>query len=92
MRTQHAVIDRREGRNHVRSGVLSIGWRHNLISSALLPLLGDANGTPLQLLGVVVIQLLLGNSHFRVPFIVTKPLMASMIIDTEFLYRYVHVI
>lgn len=51
-----------------------------MVTSAHIARLGDANGRTMKLLYVVVIRLRLGNTHFRVPYIVTKDLDASMII------------
>lgn len=92
MRTLHAVLDTGAGPNLIRSDVLPIGCRQNLVTSAHLPRLGDANGRPLQLQGVVILRLRLGNSHFRVPFVVATRLAASMIIGTDFLDRNVRAI
>lgn len=88
----HAVLDAGAGPNLIRSDVLPIGWEQNLVTSAKIPGLGDSNGRPIQLLGAIVLHLRLDNSHFQVPFIVTKHLAASMIIGTEFLDRHVRAI
>lgn len=88
MRTLHAICDIGAGPNLIRSGILPLGWRCNLFISAHLHRLGDAKGRLLQLLGMVVIRLRLGDSHFRVPFILSKHLAESMIIGTEFLERH----
>lgn len=92
MRTLHVVLDTGVGQNLVRSDLLPIGWRQNLVTLAHLPMLCYGNGTPLQLLGVVLLRLRLGNYHSRAPFIVAKNLVASMIICTEFLDSDVRVI
>lgn len=90
MHTLRAVLDTGARPNLIRSDFFSIGWRHNLVTLAHIPRLGDAKSRPMQLLSVVVLRLRLGNSHFRAPFIVTNHLAASMIIGTKFLDRHVH--
>lgn len=92
MCTYHAVLDYEACPNHVHSDVLPIGWRQNLITSAHLPQLGDANGLPPELLGVVFLRLRLGNTHFQVTFIVVKRLDFSMSIGTDFLDRHIRAI
>lgn len=92
MCTLHAVFNTEPGLNLIRPDILPIGWRQNLVILAHLLRLGDANGRPPQLLGVVILRLWLDNSHFRVLFIVTKHLAASMIVGTEFPDRHGHAI
>lgn len=69
-----------------------MGCCHNLVTLPHLPQLDDANGQPLQLLDMVFLLIRLRNSHFRVPFIFTKHLAASMIISMELLDRHVSTI
>lgn len=65
--------------------MLPIGRRQHLVASSHLHRLGHENYRPLHPLDMVVLRLRLGNSNFFVPFIVTKNLAATMIIETEFL-------
>lgn len=83
-----AVLHTGVGPNLIRSGVLSICWRHNLIPSDHLSRLGDANGRLILLLGIVVLRLRLGNSYLHAPLMFTKHLATTMIIGTEFLNRH----
>lgn len=76
IRTIYPVLGTVAGPNLIHSDVLPIVWRQNLLTSAHLPLYGDANVRPLQLLGMVFLRLQLGNSHFRVPLILTEHLAA----------------
>lgn len=76
MRTLYASIDNGTDLNLFRYDGLHICWPHKLVTSAHIPRLGDANGRPLQLLVMVVLCLLLRNSHFCVSLIVTKHLTA----------------
>lgn len=46
--------------------------------------MGYVKGRQLQFLVIVVLRLQSGYSHFRVPFIVTKHVKASIIIGNEF--------
>lgn len=83
MRTLHTVVDTGPGQP-IPIDVYPIGWQKTLVPLAHLSRLGDANDIQLQLMGVVVLPLRLENRHFRVPFIGTKHLAASMIIGTKF--------
>lgn len=92
MRIFHFVLDTGARPRFIRSDVLPIGWRQNLVTSVHLPGLGDAKSRPLQLLVSVFVRLRLGNSHFRVSFIVMKHLAASMIFGIDFLDSHVRAI
>lgn len=54
MRTLHAVLGTGAGPNLISSDVLTICCPPNLVTLSPLPRLHDANGRPLQLLGITV--------------------------------------
>lgn len=67
--TLHDVLHTGAGSNLIRPDGLPIcGWQ-NLVASANIYGLGNANGRLMKLLGVVVLRLRLGRFHLRVPFI-----------------------
>lgn len=57
MRTLHSVLYTGAGPNLIRPYMLPIGWSQYLVTSAHRSWLGDANGSPLQLLCMVVLRL-----------------------------------
>lgn len=92
MTTLHFVLGSGTGSILIRSDFLQIDWRESVVTPAHLPRFEDGNRRPIHLLGFVILRLLLGNSTFRVIFIVAKSMVGSMIIGTEFLNRNVRAI
>ena len=78
--------------NIVRQDALTDGWQTWLTKDAVLPMLGDANGRPLRLLGEIVLRIRFGNVTYRVPFIVADKLAVEVIVGTRFMNRYVNAI
>ena len=92
MRPFNALFDTGSERNIVRQDALTDGWQTWLTKDTVLPTLGDANGRPLRLLGEILLRIRIGNTTYRVPFIVADKLAAEVIVGTLFMNRYVDAI
>ena len=77
-----AVFDTGSGLKLIRKSALFDGWERYLVRKETVPRLGDANGRPLRLLGVVPIRAHFGNSLFHLPFVVADALAVYVIIGT----------
>ena len=92
MRPFNAVFDTGSRINIVRQDALTDGWKTWLTKDTVLPTLGDGNGRPLRLLGEIVLRIRLGNTTYRVPFIVADKLAVKLIVRKRFMNRYVDAI
>lgn len=68
--------------------MFALGWRNALNTQNPLSKLGDACGSSLTLLGVVLLRFRLGNSQLHVNFSVTPTLTTPHIIGTSFMYQH----
>ena len=88
----YAVFDTGSKMNSVKRDALFDGWEKLVDKDATMPRLGDVNGRPLRLLGEIMLRIRLGNSTYRVPFIVADKLAINVIIETRFMNHYVDAI
>ena len=88
----YAVFDTGSGPNLIRKSALFDGWERYLVRNEIVPRLGDANGRPLRLLGVVLIRARFGNSLFHMSFVVADSLAVDVIIGTRFMNQHVDAI
>ena len=73
--------------NVIRRDALPDGWEAHQMAHEELPALGDANGQPLRVGGVVRLFVRLGNTFFQTTFIVVERLAVEVILGTSFMNR-----
>lgn len=73
------------GPNIKRSDVTSTSWWKNLLTLSHMPWHGDDIAKPPKVQGVYIILRCLGNSKFRIWFLIAKHLDYSTIISNKFL-------
>ena len=83
----HVVLDTGAGMNVIRRDALPDGWEISLVTNAEPPALGDANGRPLKIGGVVRLFVRLGNTFFQTTFVVVERLAVEVILGTSFMNR-----
>ena len=69
MRTAHITLDTGAGVNIIRQNLLPNGWQKHLLNDVEIPLLGDANGRRLAMLGALELRVRLGNYVYRSLFL-----------------------
>ena len=88
----NALFGTGSGMKILRQDALTDGWQTCPTKDTVLPMLGDANGRPLRLLGEIILFIRFGNKMYRVPFIVADKLAVEVIVGTRFMNRSVDAI
>ena len=89
LRPTTVVIDTGAGFALIKKSRLPANWREFEVNSTNLPRLGDANGNALQLEAMVHLTIRLGNTLYRVPFLVAERLAVDVIVRTAFMNKHV---
>ena len=92
MTPTYLVIDTGSGYNVIRRTALPPSHNGYQLSHEGVPALCDANGNPLDIQGVAVLRVRLGNNVFQVPFVVVEHLICPVIPGSHFLNRHVKAI
>ena len=89
LRPLPSVFDTGSGPNLIRDSALFDSWERCLVKNETVPRLGDANGRPLRLRGMVPIRARFRNSFYPLPFIVADSLGVDVFSGTRFMIEHV---
>ena len=89
LRPTTVVMDTGAGFALIKKSRLFANWRDFEVKSTNLPRLGDANGNAPQLEAMVHLTIRLGNTLYRVPFLVAERLAVDVILGTAFTNKHV---
>ena len=83
------TMDTGSGYALIRKSNLPSDWERYVIESTTTPKLGDTNGHALKIESMVHLTTRLGNSIYRVPFLVVESLAVDVILGTAFMNEHV---
>ena len=89
LRPTTVVMDIGAGFALIKKSRLPANWRDFEVNFTNLPGLGDANGNALELEAMVHLTIRLGNTLYRVPFLVAERLAVDVIQGTAFMNKHV---
>ena len=73
----------------IKKSMLPANWRDFEVKSTNLPRIWDANGNALQLEAMVHLTIRLGNTLYRVPFLVAERLAVDVILGKAFMNKHI---
>ena len=83
------TADTGTGYNLIRKDHLPGDWQKFLVEDPKLPQLGDANGNLIYIEAVVHLSVRLGNTIYRVPFLIAEQLAVADLLGTSFMNKHV---
>ena len=73
----------------IRKDHLPEDWQRFLVEDTKLPELGEANGNLIQIEAVVHLSVRIGNTIYRVPFLIAEQLAVAALLGTSFINNHV---
>ena len=89
MRPLLITADAGAGYNLIRKDHLPEDWQRFLVEDPKLPELGDANGNLIHIEAVADLSVRLGNTIYRVPFLIAEQLAVAALLGTSFMNKHV---